>query len=92
MLVALQSDGDADLALLCTVCQQSFRTLSEAYVGHIKPTEGPPLATKWVHKKCSDGNLERIFGATEVRLHRGDWALRTMLSKWRTYEKYGMLT
>jgi hypothetical protein len=92
MLVALQSEGDADLALLCTVCKQPFRSLSEAYIGHVRPTEGPPLATSWLHKRCADGNLEQIFGATEVRLHRGDFALHRMLSKWQSYEKYQMFT
>jgi hypothetical protein len=92
MLVALQSEGDADLALLCTVCKKPFRTLSEAYIGHVRPTEGPPLATQWVHKKCADGNLERIFGANEVRLHRSDLAWRTMLSRMRQYEMYKMYT
>jgi hypothetical protein len=91
MLVAIvQDDGETDLALLCVVCKQPFRSLTEAYIGHFKPTQGPPLHTEWVHKPCTDGNVERIFGGSEIRLQRGDWAMRTMLSRMRQHERYKM--
>jgi hypothetical protein len=92
MLVALQQDGDADLQLLCCVCRQSFRTLSEAYIGHVAPTNGHPLETRWGHKKCFDGHLAQVFGSTHVRIYRGDLAFKTMLQRWRSYEQYKMYT
>jgi hypothetical protein len=93
MLVAIaQDDGEIDLALLCAVCKQPFRSLIEAFVAHIRPTNGVPLETKWGHRRCFDGNFAQVFGTPEVRLWRGDFALRMMFSRWRQYEMYKMYT
>jgi hypothetical protein len=75
-MIVIEGDNET---LCCQLCRRPFRSLEEAWL--LSPLTGGE--GRWVHRRCADGAGPAV-GLSEYRLKRGDFALKSVITRlWR---------
>lgn len=76
-----QDASDTVLQLCCQACRRAFSSLEESFVAYALPNGNEASVTCiWIHRKCADGNLLALFQSDRIRMQRGDFALKALLT------------
>jgi hypothetical protein len=79
LTIQRRGGGDVEPVLLCTACQKAL-SLKDAWLAFDALTEAQPQSQgKWVHKRCADGEAERLFQSRRITLWRGRDVLDKLL-------------